>query len=84
MAGTGSDTVNSIRSPASATALVGIRPTNGLLSLNGVMPVSSTQDAIGPLARHVADAAVMLQAMAAADPADPPTAGHRTRTILRD
>src|ERR1700676_2633030 len=69
MAGTGSDTVNSIRSPASATALVGVRPTHGLLSLSGIMPVSSTQDAIGPLARHVVDAAAMLQAMAAADPA---------------
>jgi amidase len=76
MAGTGSDTVNSIRSPASANALVGVRPTHGLLSLSGIMPVSSTQDAIGPLARHVVDAAAMLQAMAAADPADPQTAGH--------
>jgi amidase len=76
MAGTGSDTVNSIRSPSSANALVGVRPTHGLLSLNGIMPVSSTQDAIGPLARHVVDAAAMLQVMAAADPADPQTAGH--------
>jgi amidase len=76
MAGTGSDTVNSIRSPSSANALVGVRPTHGLLSLTGIMPVSSTQDAIGPLARHVVDAAAMLQVMAAADPADPETAGH--------
>jgi amidase len=76
MAGTGSDTVNSIRSPASANSLVGVRPTHGLLSLNGIMPVSSTQDAIGPIARHVIDAATMLQVMAVADPADPQTAGH--------
>jgi Asp-tRNA(Asn)/Glu-tRNA(Gln) amidotransferase A subunit family amidase len=76
MAGTGSDTVNSIRSPASANALVGVRPTHGLLSLNGIMPVSSTQDAIGPIARHVVDAAAMLQVMAAVDPADPQTRGH--------
>jgi Asp-tRNA(Asn)/Glu-tRNA(Gln) amidotransferase A subunit family amidase len=76
MAGTGSDTVNSVRSPASANALVGVRPTHGLLSLNGIMPVSSTQDAIGPLARHVVDAAAMLQVMAATDSADPQTAGH--------
>jgi Asp-tRNA(Asn)/Glu-tRNA(Gln) amidotransferase A subunit family amidase len=76
MAGTGSDTVNSIRSPASANALVGVRPTHGLLSLNGIMPVSSTQDAIGPITRHVVDAAAMLQAMAVADPADPQTAHH--------
>jgi Asp-tRNA(Asn)/Glu-tRNA(Gln) amidotransferase A subunit family amidase len=76
MAGTGSDTVNSVRSPASANDLVGIRPTKGLLSLNGIMPVSSTQDAIGPIGRHVVDVAAMLQVMAAADPADPATAGH--------
>jgi amidase len=76
MAGTGSDTVNSIRSPASANALVGVRPSHGLLSLTGIMPVSSTQDAVGPLARHVVDAAAMLQAMAAADPADAQTADH--------
>jgi Asp-tRNA(Asn)/Glu-tRNA(Gln) amidotransferase A subunit family amidase len=76
MAGTGSDTVNSIRSPASANSLVGVRPTHGLLSLNGIMPVSSTQDAIGPLARHVVDVAAMLQVMAAADPADPQTGRH--------
>src|SRR5258708_4647021 len=77
MAGTGSDTVNSIRSPASANDLVGIRPTKGLISLNGIMPVSLTQDAAGPLARHVVDAATMLQVMAASDPADPATAGHK-------
>ena len=76
MAGTGSDTVNSIRSPASANSLVGVRPTHGLLSLNGIMPVSSTQDAIGPIARHVGDAAAMLQVMAAEDPADPHTGRH--------
>jgi len=76
MAGTGSDTVNSVRSPASANSLVGVRPTHGLLSVNGIMPVSSTQDAIGPLSRHVVDVAAMLQTMAAADPADPNTHGH--------
>jgi Asp-tRNA(Asn)/Glu-tRNA(Gln) amidotransferase A subunit family amidase len=76
MAGTGSDTVNSVRSPSSANDLVGIRPTKGLLSLNGIMPVSSTQDAIGPIARDVVDVATMLQVMQAADPADPATAGH--------
>src|ERR1700730_1053711 len=76
MAGTGSDTVNSIRSPASANDLVGIRPTKGLVSLNGIMPVSSTQDAVGPLARHVVDAATMLEVMAVANPADPASAVH--------
>ncbi len=73
MAGTGSDTVNSVRSPASATSLVGIRPTKGLLSRAGIMPVSETQDAIGPIARTVADAAKMLEVMQGSDPADPST-----------
>jgi Asp-tRNA(Asn)/Glu-tRNA(Gln) amidotransferase A subunit family amidase len=72
--GTGSDTVNSIRSPSSANSLVGIRPTRGLISRAGVIPVSFTQDAVGPLARSVADAAVMLDVMAGYDPDDPVTA----------
>jgi len=66
--------VNSIRSPASANSLVGIRPTRGLISRAGVIPVSFTQDAAGPLARTVADAAVMLDVMAGYDPDDPVTA----------
>jgi amidase len=74
IAGTGSDTVNSIRSPASANALVGIRPTKGLVSRGGIMPVSETQDAIGPIARSVADAARLLEVMAGFDPSDPATA----------
>ena len=72
--GTGSDTVNSIRSPSSANSLVGIRPTRGLISRTGIIPVSFTQDAAGPLARTVADAAVMLDVMAGYDPDDPVTA----------
>src|ERR1017187_3160655 len=72
--GTGSDTVNSIRSPASANSLVGIRPTRGLISRAGVIPVSFTQDAAGPLARTVPDAAVKLDVMAGYDPDDPVTA----------
>ncbi|WP_336489377.1 amidase family protein [Methylobacterium nigriterrae] len=78
LAGTGSDTVNSIRSPASANNLVGLRATQGLISLNGIMPVSKTQDAIGPITRTVADAAALLQAMAGPDLNDPltsPSAG---------
>jgi amidase len=74
IAGTGSDTVNSIRSPASANALVGIRPTKGLLSRAGIMPVSETQDAIGPITRTVADAARLLEVMAGYDQNDPATA----------
>jgi amidase len=72
--GTGSDTGNSIRSPSSANNLVGIRPTSGLISRAGIAPVSSTQDAIGPITRSVADGARMLDAMAGYDPDDPITA----------
>jgi Asp-tRNA(Asn)/Glu-tRNA(Gln) amidotransferase A subunit family amidase len=72
--GTGTDTVNSIRSPSSANSVVGIRPTAGLVSRDGIVPVSSTQDAAGPLARTVADAAAGLAVMDGYDPADPITA----------
>ncbi|WP_205672272.1 amidase [Ammoniphilus sp. YIM 78166] len=62
-AGTGTDTVNSVRSPASANSLVGIRPTRGLVSLYGIVQVSSTQDAAGPITRNVADAASYTDAL---------------------
>ena len=78
-AGTGSDTGQSIRSPASATGLVGLRPTRGLISRDGIMPFSATQDEIGPMTRTVEDAARMLDVMAGYDAADPITAfaaGH--------
>lgn len=72
--GTGSDTGQSIRSPASASNLVGIRPTRGLVSRAGVIPNSLTQDEIGPITRTVTDAARLLDVMAGYDPADPVTA----------
>jgi len=62
--GTGSDTVNSLRSPASANGLVSMRATRGLISRNGVVGVSFTQDVVGPMARCVSDVAVMLGVMA--------------------
>jgi Asp-tRNA(Asn)/Glu-tRNA(Gln) amidotransferase A subunit family amidase len=71
---TGSDTGQSIRSPASANNLVGIRPTRGLVSRSGVIPNSLTQDEVGPITRTVTDAALLLDVMAAYDPADPITA----------
>lgn len=71
--GTGSDTGQSIRSPASACALVGVRPTRGLVSRAGVMPNSFTQDEVGPLARCAEDAARLLDVMAGFDPEDPVT-----------
>ena len=72
--GTGSDTGQSIRSPASANNLVGIRPTRGLVSRSGVMPNSQTQDEVGPIARTVTDAALLLDVMAGYDAGDPITA----------
>jgi amidase len=72
--GTGSDTGQSIRSPASANNLVGVRPTRGLVSRAGVIPNSLTQDEIGPITRTVTDAALLLDVMAGYDAADPITA----------
>jgi amidase len=74
IAGIGTDSVNSIRSPASANSIVGIRPTLGLVSRAGIIPVSFTQDAAGPLARTVTDAAKMLNVLVGYDPNDPATA----------
>jgi len=72
--GTGSDTGQSIRSPASAQSLVGIRPTRGLLSRRGIIPASTTQDEVGPITRTVEDAARALTVMAGYDREDPVTA----------
>ncbi len=72
-AGMGSDTCGSIRIPASFNNLVGLRPTKGLSSITGIVPLSTTQDVGGPLARSVADLAVMLDATIGEDPADPTT-----------
>jgi amidase len=79
IAGIGTDTVNSIRSPASANCLVGIRPTLGLVSRAGVIPYSFTQDAVGPLARNVTDAVKVLNVLVGYDSKDSVTAtgvGH--------
>lgn len=73
-AGMGSDTCGSIRIPSSVNNLVGLRPTKGLSSIAGIVPLSTTQDVGGPLARSVADLAVMLDSTIGEDPAD--TATH--------
>jgi amidase len=77
--GTGSDTGQSVRSPASAQSLVGLRPTRGLISRSGIIPISTTQDEAGPITRTVADTARMLDVMAGYDADDPITAfgAHR-------
>ncbi|MDP9368596.1 MAG: amidase [Chloroflexota bacterium] len=69
----GSETDGSILSPASANGVVGIKPTVGLTSRAGVIPISHSQDTVGPMTRTVADAALLLGAIAGADPDDPAT-----------
>ncbi len=81
--GWGSDTCGSIRIPAAFGSLVGLRPTQGLFSRTGVMPLSHTQDVPGPLARTVADLAVALDATVGPDPADTATRVLAGRALPR-
>jgi len=71
--GLGTDTGNSIRGPSSHNALVGIRPTLGLTSRSGIVPLSLERDVGGPMTRTVADAARLLDVVAGVDPTDPAT-----------
>ncbi|MGI8554188.1 MAG: amidase [Dehalococcoidia bacterium] len=71
----GTETNGSIMSPASQASLVGIKPTVGLVSRAGIIPISHSQDTAGPMTRSVADAAILLGAIAGVDPRDPATAG---------
>lgn len=73
--GTGTDTSNSIRLPSGASAIVGVLPTRGLVSLNGIHPLDWLLDNTGPMARTVSDAAVALTVMAGEDPKDFRTRG---------
>ena len=72
-AGVGTETNGSIICPAVTNGVVGLKPTVGLVSRSGIIPISHTQDTAGPMTRTVADAAIMLTAMAGTDPADPIT-----------
>ena len=71
--GIGTETNGSITCPASINGLVGFKPSVGIVSRSHVVPISSTQDTAGPMTRTVADAALLLTAIAGADPADPVT-----------
>ncbi|MEW5765666.1 MAG: amidase family protein, partial [Acidobacteriota bacterium] len=71
----GTETDGSIVSPASACGVVGIKPTVGLVSRSGVIPIAHSQDTAGPMARTVADAAALLTVLAAPDPEDPASRG---------
>jgi amidase len=79
----GTETDGSIVCPASATGIVGLKPTVGLVSRAGIIPISHTQDTAGPLCRTVADAAALLSAMAGPDPRDGATAST-ARHVERD
>ena len=68
--GVGTETDGSILCPSSATALVGIKPTVGLVSRSGIIPVAHSQDTAGPMARTVEDAAILLGVLAGVDPRD--------------
>jgi amidase len=76
-AGIGTETDGSIVCPSAHQALVGIKPTVGLVSRAGIVPISHTQDTAGPMARTVADAALILAAIAGPDAADPATSGAK-------
>jgi amidase len=75
----GTETDGSIVAPSSACGVVGLKPTVGLISRAGIVPISAVQDTAGPMTRCVADAAALLGAMAGPDPADPATAGAAGR-----
>ena len=78
--GTGTDTAGSVRGPASATGLVGIKPTRGLVSNDGIIPLALTADVAGPIAKTVTDAAIALGVMAGVDPNDPATLASADET----
>jgi amidase len=77
----GTETDGSIVCPATSCGIVGIKPTVGLVSRAGIIPISHTQDTAGPMARSVADAAALLTALAGADPRDPATASASTHAL---
>src|SRR5438034_560599 len=76
LGGTGSDTGGSIRGPAAFCGLAGIKPTYGLISRMGILPLAFSLDHAGPMALTAEDCAILLQAMAGHDPADPARPHH--------
>jgi amidase len=76
----GTETNGSIACPSSINGIVGIKPTVGLVSRSGIIPISKTQDTAGPMARTVRDAAILLGAMVGVDEADPATQQSRGKS----
>lgn len=79
----GTETDGSVIAPASFCGIVGIKPTVGLVSRSGIIPISATQDTAGPMTRTVADAAILLNAMVGVDPADAVTLNAKDK-IAKD
>jgi len=77
--GNGTDTGNSIRMPSATSAVVGVFPTRGLVSIAGIAPLDWLLDNTGPIARNVTDAAIALGVMASEDPLDPVTVGSAAK-----
>jgi amidase len=77
VAAVGTETDGSITSPSAACSLVGLKPTVGLVSRSGIVPISHTQDTAGPMCRSVADAALLLESLAGTDQEDVATRGAR-------
>ncbi len=77
----GTETDGSITCPASVNGIVGFKPTVGMVSRTHVVPISHSQDTAGPMARSVNDAALLLEAIAGSDPADPATAEADARKV---
>jgi amidase len=75
----GTETDGSVTSPSAAAALVGIKPTIGLVSRSGIIPIAHSQDTAGPMARSVRDAAILLTAIAGVDARDPATSAASSR-----
>jgi len=84
LGGTGSDTGGSIRGPSALCGIAGIKPTYGLSSRRGVLPLSQTLDHTGPMAWTVQDCALLLQAMAGHDPLDPASANRPVPNFSAD
>jgi amidase len=80
-AAVGTETDGSIVAPSSICGIVGIKPTVGLVSRSGIIPISVSQDTAGPMARTVADAAALLMIMAGFDDRDPATHAHRGKAL---
>ena len=81
VAGVGTETDGSVVCPSSANGLAGLKPTVGLVSRSGIVPISHSQDTAGPMARTVRDVAILLGAMAGADAEDSATAGSRDKVF---